>query len=395
MKHLLQRLAMSVTGSPRRRRRSLAWGNCEIVERRVVLSAVTVVAHFETLPTAETDRQADDKGNIDHWESELRNATTASNPVGILNEMISPPERSGSQSADLPNLNAIPGPDSPPRPLSDRNTAPPVGDSLEHAFLKREASLSPSAEFGPPLPGTAPTEIRPPHGPPHDPAHAAVQSVNITSDETTTFEEPAAVPLVAQTIEQSLVDSNVLDEAAVDQFWRGNFGGFVEIARPLSRPRLPSVGSAILQQESEITATDRSRYNHLSGGRSQGGDEIAGNDVATAAAIAFFNRQTAGGFVDSAIEDLYGPSGGQTAIATLGSTGLEGSVGRLNPFDDGRHAAILTSVHSQAQEELHTSQGNDGAESPDIAMAGLAFGIVGVRTRILSRLWQAAQRLMN
>lgn len=391
MTHLLQRLAMSVTGSSRRRRRAMAWGNCEIVEARVVLSAVAAAPVLDTLPVVEVDRQFDETGINDRLQTDSRNATTESNPVDILSEMISQPERSGSQPADLTNSNAVPGPDIGQRPLTDRNAAGPVGDPLEFALLDRVALPSTVGEFVPPLPGTALTALRRPH----DPAPAAAPSVDIASDDTTTSEETPTTPQVAPTNEEAPADSSLQDKAAVDQFWRSNSDGFVEVTRPASTPPLPSADSSLLQQESEITWADRSRHNNFSGGRNQTADEVANNDEATAAAIAFFNRQTAGGFVDSAIDDLYGPSGGQTAIATLGSTGLEGSVGRLNPFDDGRHAAILTSVHAQAQEDLHTSQGNDGAASPDIAMAGLAFGLIGVRTRTFSRLWNAAQRLMN
>lgn len=171
--------------------------------------------------------------------------------------------------------------------------------------------------------------------------------------------------------------------------------GLIEFPRPISPPDIRSGDS--LQERAESLEDASRKESHSTELYHPDGIDVnvdsIDDGVSIAAAIEFFNQQTAGGFVDAGLDELNDNT--QFAVIPAGEygNGLEASIGRVNPFNDGRYTAMLTTLQSQTEGDSPTSHVGENATTPNMAMVGLVFGVVSVRSRAFSRFAETFRRL--
>ena len=186
-------------------------------------------------------------------------------------------------------------------------------------------------------------------------------------------------------------------ETAVNHYWQQDFEGFIEFPRPISAADIRSGNS--LQEHPEALENPNQVDRHSTELYQSEGLELnidsSDDGASIAAAIEFFNQQTAGGFVDAGLDALNDST--QFAVIPAGGyrNGLEASIGRVNPFDDGRYPAMLTTIQSQSEGDSPTSHVGENSATPNMAMAGLVFGVASVRSRAFSQFVETFRRLLK
>ncbi len=202
-----------------------------------------------------------------------------------------------------------------------------------------------------------------------------------------------AYSLLSQSSDEGSIQTSA--ETAVDRYWQPDFDGFIEFPRPISAADIRS-GNSLQEHPEALEESSRNERHSTELDQSEGLElniDSSDGGASIAVAIEFFNQQTAGGFVDSGLDALNDNT--QFAVIPAGGyrNGLEASIRRVNPFDDGRYAAMLTTVQSQTEGDSPTSHVGENAAMPNMAMVGLVFGVASVRSRAFGQFVETFRRL--
>lgn len=365
MFHFLQALQRSMSRPQRRHQLRSRHVSCETFETRLVLSAVNAVSLIEESPV-DADNTSSASVSNDVAESLAVAEFVSANIFAPQDGAVPPPQENPAFGAGA---------------QQDSNWNPgifPAG--AFDAFWADQ----PRAGDGPQM-----DQLRRRHPPFWNSATAAAtDSAFENADDA--GEQPIPVEADVQPlppVEQSH-DSNS-DEASLLLA-----DGFVEI--PRSGPPASSFGGLLQDSLNCDDAEGPSKLHTPFFDMSRDNEDSTTDDDDSAinAAMAFFNQQSEGGFVNADLDEL------QAAVGIAGShrsanmaTSLKAGLGRFNPFEESSHTTMLTAVELRHVAQSDAGQDGEHSVGADAAMASLILGAVGLRGRSLERMMETVQRL--
>ena len=400
---LLKQLSAKIR-EPRRRGRCRALVvNCEEVEAPRGLSTLMGAVSNEVATTTQNDASAvnaylgEQDASLSQSVSHNQNATSgASSFSGMSVNANSSQSASRDNSGQSLNSGAFPQGDSARGGFwSPNNNSSPPRDLQQQTGPGGNPAFDGSSNGRPDAPNPDQTDGRPPH-PPHPPGTVVQDcddSIATSTDSTLAATTASMYSLLSQSSDDRSIQTSA--ETAVNHYWQQDFEGFIEFPRPISAADIRSGNS--LQEHPEALENPNQVDRHSTElYQSEGLDlniDSSDDGASIAAAIEFFNQQTAGGFVDAGLDALNDNT--QFAVIPAGGyrNGLEASIGRVNPFDDGRYTAMLTTIQSQTEGDSHTSHVGENAATPNMTMVGLVFGVVSVRSRAFGQFVETFRRL--
>jgi len=379
------RLLASLSLPRRRRARRMMHRAPESFETRLVLSSVTGLENLESLTTHTNDTQ-----NLDIPSQSSSNS--ADSVTAQTQGPISPAETAFDSETQVFPAAILPGDD-----LSSQQPPDFVFDSDSRGLFvggflpdeMRDLMFADADEM---------RRFRRPNGPhrhPPFPGESAVEdSTEVLFDSSP--DSSTQTMIVDATADSPTAVADSVSGSNATKLDTDGFDGFVELLRaPRIQNQIDNPIPDSLTSEDAASSADvplRQSHPHQEHQRSATTEENA----AVQAAFEFFNRDTGGGFVDAGLDELHAAAGiaaeaGSAGLATIVETGI----GRLNPFNDRSHSRPLTAVELRQAAETDASQEGEVDLGAEVALAGIVFGAVGLRSRSFERLGRVLRRAVG